>query len=334
MEIRPINVHDDREVEQWWSVSKAADAFGREDWTTFWSLRFTKVAFRADNNATKQVPLAAFEGNRLVGSERLHYPLLDNTHLGYVEPHVLPDHRRRGIGTALLETSLGRLRDLGRTSAVCEINLPLTADAEAPGLHFARKHGFELGILDVHRVLPLPVGPAELTALEAATQGHHEDFELVTWEDIVPDAYLEGYCDLQRAFNSQAPSGELDLEDEVWDEARVRNAEERFRKQGRRESVTVAIDKRGDVVGLTELMTTLETQEFAWQGGTLVLESARGHRLGMAMKLANLRNFQQMMPTCRAVHSWNAEENGPMVAINDALGFRPVERLAEMQLRL
>jgi hypothetical protein len=34
------------------------------------------------------------------------------------------------------------------------------------------------------------------------------------------------------------------------------------------------------------------------------------------------------------VHSWNAEENGPMVAINDALGFRPVEYVAEMQRKL
>jgi len=52
------------------------------------------------------------------------------------------------------------------------------------------------------------------------------------------------------------------------------------------------------------------------------------------MKLANLRRFSQENPECRAVHSWNAEENGPMVAINDALGFRPVERLAELQLKL
>jgi hypothetical protein len=34
------------------------------------------------------------------------------------------------------------------------------------------------------------------------------------------------------------------------------------------------------------------------------------------------------------VHSWNAEENGPMVQINDAIGFRPVEHVAEMQRKL
>jgi RimJ/RimL family protein N-acetyltransferase len=36
----------------------------------------------------------------------------------------------------------------------------------------------------------------------------------------------------------------------------------------------------------------------------------------------------------REVHSSYDEENGPMVAINDKLGFRPVEYLVEMQLKL
>jgi hypothetical protein len=34
------------------------------------------------------------------------------------------------------------------------------------------------------------------------------------------------------------------------------------------------------------------------------------------------------------VHTWNAEVNTHMVAVNDALGFRPVEYLAEFQRRL
>ncbi len=50
--------------------------------------------------------------------------------------------------------------------------------------------------------------------------------------------------------------------------------------------------------------------------------------------MADLRRFQSNFPAARMVHSWNAEENGPMVAIDDALGFRAVEHLAEMQLKL
>lgn len=53
--------------------------------------------------------------------------------------------------------------------------------------------------------------------------------------------------------------------------------------------------------------------------------------IGIAIKAANLQRFQATFPGNRLVHSWNAEENGPMVRINDALGFRPVEHLAEMQ---
>jgi len=57
-------------------------------------------------------------------------------------------------------------------------------------------------------------------------------------------------------------------------------------------------------------------------------------QLGLATKIANLRAFSVDFPTVGRVHSWNAEENAQMVAINDALGFAPVEYGAEMQLRL
>lgn len=334
MEVREIDIHEDAEVRAWWEVSKAADAYGREEYVSFWSLRAATASLRAPNNSMCQVPLAAFEGREIVGVDQLHYPLLDNTHLSYVSPLVLPERRGRGIGSALLDTSLDLIRQLGRTTALCEVNLPLDEQATSPGLDFARRHGFEVGILDLHRVLSLPVEPGSLDALESQAAAHHRAYSLESWIDTVPDEHLRGYCDLQTAFNSEAPSGDLEYEDEAWDEERVRSAEKRHEQQGRRMAATVAIDPEGAVVGLTEMVSTEETHEFAWQGGTLVLKSARGHRLGMAMKVANLRLFETMMPSCRSVHSWNAEANGPMVAINDALGFQPVERLAEMQLKL
>ena len=334
MLVREIDVNDDAEVKAWWDVSKAVDSYGREGLATHWSLRAATVAFRSVNNSMRQIPLAAFEADELVGVNQLHYPLLDNTHLVYVHPRVLPAYRRRGIGTALLEESLRRSREAGRTTVICEIDLPMDDPEDSPNELFARAHGFEHGILDLHRVLDLPVDSTLVDRLERESAPHHEGYRLVTWQGNVPDEHMDGFCELQAAFNSEAPSGELELEDEVWDEERVRTMEERSEKQGRRQTVTLAIAPDGQTVGLTEMMCTEETPEFGWQSGTLVLKSGRGHRLGIAMKLANLRRFSQENPECRAVHSWNAEDNGPMVAINDALGFRPVERLAELQLKL
>jgi GNAT superfamily N-acetyltransferase len=334
MHVTEIDPHDDAQLREWWEVSKAVEEYGREGLATHWSLRAATVAMRATTGPFGQVPLAVYVDGKIAGIHQFRYPKLDNTHMVWVEPKVLPEYRRRGIGAALMEDAERRTRELGRTTMAAEINLPDDEAEESGDLTFARKHGFEIGILDVHRMLELPVDPELLDRLEADSTPHHADYRLVTWQGRVPDEHMEGYCALQAAFNSEAPSGDMDVEDEVWDEARVREVEERTAKQGRLETVTVAVDANGRMAGLTEMMSTEETTEFAWQGGTLVLKSDRGHRLGMAMKVANLRAFTATLPECRAVHSWNAEENGPMIAINDRLGFRAVERAAELQRKL
>lgn len=333
MQVREIDVHDDQQVKAWWETARDADAHGRE-YAAFWSLRAAMVAFRTENNSTEQHQTAVFDDGEIVGVNQLSYPLLDNTHLAYVAPYVAVEHRRRGIGTALLEAAVDEARQAGRTTVVSEAHLPLTEGEESPGSAFLSHHGFQKAIVDVHRVLDLPVAASRLEELMAASAPHHQDYRLVTWEDAVPDEYLASYCDLQVGFNTAAPMGDLEIEDEVWDEARVREMEERFRRQGRHETVTAAIAPDGTIVGDTEMMATDEQPHLAMQGGTLVLKGHRGHRLGIALKAANLVHFQTRFPDARVVHSWNAEENGPMVAINDTLGFRPVERLAEMQLKL
>jgi hypothetical protein len=63
-------------------------------------------------------------------------------------------------------------------------------------------------------------------------------------------------------------------------------------------------------------MGDLEWEPEAWDAGRLA-------------KVINPRQLRREVPEARRLVSWNAESNTHMVAINDALGFRPVERLAE-----
>lgn len=62
----------------------------------------------------------------------------------------------------------------------------------------------------------------------------------------------------------------------------------------------------------------------AWQWATLVLREHRGHRLGLAVKLANLDYLATCVPEVRVVTTGNARENGQMIALNDMLGFEVV----------
>jgi len=57
-------------------------------------------------------------------------------------------------------------------------------------------------------------------------------------------------------------------------------------------------------------------------GGTFVLRAHRGHRLGITLKLAALRELQRLSPATKRITTWNAESNTAMVAVNEALGFR------------
>ena len=60
----------------------------------------------------------------------------------------------------------------------------------------------------------------------------------------------------------------------------------------------------------------------AHQWNTLVLREHRGRRLGLLVKLAALRLLAREEPQATRVVTWNAQENAPMIAVNEALGFR------------
>jgi hypothetical protein len=88
------------------------------------------------------------------------------------------------------------------------------------------------------------------------------------------------------------------------------------------------------VVAYTDIAVTPHESERAYQWGTLVRPDHRGHRLGMAVKVANLRLLQETQPEVTTVITFNADVNAPMVSVNEEMGFRPVQWSGELQKRL
>jgi hypothetical protein len=52
------------------------------------------------------------------------------------------------------------------------------------------------------------------------------------------------------------------------------------------------------------------------------------------VKVAVVELLRTEAPRARSLHTWNADDNGYMIAINDRLGFRPAQRESAWRLDL
>jgi RimJ/RimL family protein N-acetyltransferase len=149
--------------------------------------------------------------------------------------------------------------------------------------------------------------------------------------DHTPDALLDDRAVLEQRMTTDAPHGDLPVEEESWDGRRIREYETSHLARGRTVLSAGAL-KGGRLVGFTDLQVPLAQPERAHQGGTLVLREHRGHRLGALMKAAVLRELARSCPPVRRISTYNSDSNTPMVAVNEALGFRPAGHLSTWSL--
>jgi hypothetical protein len=160
-----------------------------------------------------------------------------------------------------------------------------------------------------------------LDALEAKAAERSAGYQLLHWAGPCPEEYAEQYAELKGLLSVEAPQGGLEMEQEKWDVDRLRENEERSGLTGETTYTTVAVAPDGTLAGHTQLGVPGNPQGRAFQYDTLVLRAHRGHSLGMALKVANLRALQVAHGDLDRVITANAEENDAMVKINVDLGF-------------
>lgn len=271
-----------------------------------------------------------------VASGWLDGSTVDNTDVADVVVCVHPDARRRGHGAVMLDHVEARARALGRSRLVAQADW-LYDDpdgSQSPDVRWALRHGFEIGLVEVQRRQSLPVDPALIDELAAEAAPHHTAYAVRAFVGPVPDELLEGWARLTATLMTEAPTGDIEREVATADAGAVRDQEALVARQGRSKVNAVATTADGEVVAYTDISVTIDEPERAFQWGTLVRADHRGHRLGLAVKLANLRLLQETYPQVRTVATWNAEVNDAMISVNERLGYVAVARAGELQKRL
>lgn len=321
-EIRPLDPADDAQVARYHEILWRAEKEDGRDWTSMWTLDELVTTFREPDDDERVQGLCAHDGEEMVGAAFAAYPLETNLESVWVDVFVEPERRRAGIGTALLEALVGEARAAGRTMLEGESTFRFDEREDGPLLGFAKKNGFRVANMEIMRVLRLPVDEALLDRVADESAPHHEDYSVETYVGLLPAALEASYAELSNQLILEAPAGEFEWEAESLTAERYREQVRKQEATGRRRYTTVAV-RDGRVVALTDLLLSAgSTRVQQWY--TLVERPHRGHRLGNAVKVANLRAMQRDNPERVDVVTSNAEVNQQMVDINDRLGFEAV----------
>ncbi|MGF1662500.1 MAG: GNAT family N-acetyltransferase [Kineosporiaceae bacterium] len=256
-----------------------------------------------------------------VGTAFAELPLDANLDRASVEAYVLPGERGRGHGRRLLTAATAAAADRGR------ITVEMTWPQDGPGGAAAGRLR-SLRRNQVERVSAWESTPDTLDRARAARDeaaGPAAGYEIVAWEGRTP-ADRVAALGVALAAMEDAPLGESTWEHPPTGDEAVHRRDDFIAAAGLRHHVVVAVHPpTGEIAGFTDIA--------AWPGhdrgeqwDTGVVRAHRGHRLGLLLKATMALRLAEREPALRHLHTWNADENAHMLAVNDRLGWRPERR--------
>ncbi|WP_091079926.1 GNAT family N-acetyltransferase [Micromonospora nigra] len=273
-----------------------------------------------------------------VGHVWIRMPQLDNTENASGELVVDPAHRRRGVGRALLAYARRVALDHGRRRLISSTvgALPGGPARSTAGAAFAAAVGAQAALAEVRRRQDVTaLDRAALAALEAEARARSSGYRTVTFHGAVPEEYVADVARLESRLIGDAPMGDLIVEAEKVDGERLRQIERIRAARRRRQYHAGAVhEPSGRLVAWTMIDLGPSETWHAWQEITIVDPDHRGHRLGLLVKVENLRYVLAHEPALRAIDTWNAAANDHMVSINAQLGYQPVDAWTDWQLTI
>jgi GNAT superfamily N-acetyltransferase len=228
------------------------------------------------------------------------FPEQETESFAFADLGVLPEFRRRGLGSALLAALSEQVRDLGKEALQLEV-----AEQDAEAIAFFRKRGY----VEIERQKAVEL---DLTALEPEAPQPPPGVEIFTWaarRDLTPGMY-----ELYREASADIPG--LDAE-AGWTSAewRVRELE----RPSRRYDLSFLAVADGDVVGYATLDVF---PAGGFHGLTAVARAWRRRGLGRALKRSQIAAAKRA--GLEKLFTESEERNEPMRRLNEELGFRPI----------
>ncbi|WP_448656296.1 N-acetyltransferase family protein [Microbacterium lacticum] len=330
----------------------APDAAEFREYTRVRNAVYREISGRDDESITPEELLPHFlpdpserrfawvvvDGDDIVGRIGVDLPLEEGSHVAFWLIELLESVHGRGIGTAAYALVEQTARDHGRTVLQSWAEHP---DAPGPRIEaptgfgsipedriarFYLRNGYTLEQIERESALDLEASAPEVARLLEVASTAASGYRVVQWQAPTPPPYLDAYAWMKSRMSTDTPMGALEFDEESWDAARVEREDRKVLAGARRMLVTAAQHvASGALVAFNELVIGPDPTGPSFQHDTLVLREHRGHRLGLLVKCAGLTTWRaEIASRSPRVITDNAEENRPMLDINEAIGFVPV----------
>lgn len=249
--------------------------------------------------------VVARAGGKIVGYGQVQISEAEaNAHLANVNVVVLPQHRRRGIGTALLRA----VPSLSSGRTVIE---SWNVFKGSPAEQFAAARGFRVVASMIRQRLVL----TELPEVGEVPAG----YELVTWNGVPPEEFIEVYVEGLNAI-TEARYGDttLDLAHNTVESVRGEDCQ------------VVLLLHGGEAAGVTVVERNSTVPAVAEQLHTVVLPAHRGKGLGRLIKARMLHDLTGI----ETIYTRTSSENEHMRRVNHSLGYTDVYTYLAVQKKI
>jgi GNAT superfamily N-acetyltransferase len=273
----------DEEYEAWRAVRLAVET----------DSRCLTVAELREQDSPERLLLLAVEGGTVLGSGIAD--VSDTAGSGFVAPRVLPEHRRRGVGSALLRALAQHCSKLGLPTVVTGVD-------DEGSLAFAERFGFVEVDREVKQTRavgdePAPdAPPTGVAVIEARRQPHR-------WSGCYETFGKEVLAD----FAVYTP---LEISADQWNTT------------WRGDPMFLALHA-GEVVGCAGLNRDTDRPGRAENALTAVSRGWRGR--GVAAHLKRRTLHWAAANGLQEIYTWTQIGNAPMVRLNEHLGYVTTE---------
>lgn len=250
-------------------------------------------------------------------------------HLAFCKITILPKFRQQGLGTLQLETCIAEIKKHK------DITIIQASARDASGKQFCEKYGGSLALEGFDNRLYIKDVNWDLVngwVMQGKVLEKGEGVSLETFEEL-PDEFVEDYCSVLNNAGREERQSDLEGQIEATPDS-YRKSMQRLKVQGLRNLISITIESTGRISGLTTISIRKESPTVINQGMTGVKGEFCGRGLGKWLKADMLLKIRERYPEVTHIRTGNANNNAPMLSINNRLGFMAYEHVSAYKFKL